>query len=145
MKTTKGYAYYAKMNDKIHTYGDEKVIDFFVDLQVWGTPEQCYEKILDVRRRVGNDHFVGVFSYAGMPYDMAEKNLRLFASEVVPRLKLHLPVRAAAVVPSRPTCEGSRLASGVSEVLGADFVPAKHGGTPPGREDTGCSFKTRTF
>jgi hypothetical protein len=31
-----------------------------------------------------------------MPYDMAEKNLRLFASEVVPRLKLHLPVRAAA-------------------------------------------------
>src|SRR6058998_2581121 len=29
MKTTKGYEYYAKMNDKIHTYGDDKVIDFF--------------------------------------------------------------------------------------------------------------------
>src|SRR5262249_40508507 len=73
MKTTKGYEYYAKMTDKIHTYGDEKVIDFFVNLQVWGTPEQCYEKILDVRRRVGNDHFVGVFSYAGMPAPQSDR------------------------------------------------------------------------
>jgi alkanesulfonate monooxygenase SsuD/methylene tetrahydromethanopterin reductase-like flavin-dependent oxidoreductase (luciferase family) len=87
MKTTKGYEYYAKMNDKIHTYGDDKVIDFFVDLQVWGTPDQCYEKILDVRRRVGNDHFVGVFSYAGMPAAEAERSLRLFAAEVMPALQ----------------------------------------------------------
>jgi alkanesulfonate monooxygenase SsuD/methylene tetrahydromethanopterin reductase-like flavin-dependent oxidoreductase (luciferase family) len=96
MKTTKGYEYYAKMNDKIHTYGDEKVIDFFVDLQVWGTPEQCYDKILDVRRRVGNDHFVGVFSYAGMPAAEAERNLRLFAAEVMPALQRleHAPAAA---------------------------------------------------
>src|SRR5215472_7537838 len=87
MKTTKGYEYYAKMTDKIHTYGDEKVIDFFVDLQVWGTPEQCYDKILDVRRRVGHDHFVGVFSYAGMPAAEAERNMRLFAAEVMPALQ----------------------------------------------------------
>jgi hypothetical protein len=58
-----------------------------VDLQVSGTPEQCYEKIVDVRRRVGNEHFVGVFSYAGMPYDEAERNMRLFAAEVMPELK----------------------------------------------------------
>ena len=50
--------------DRARTATDA-VIDFFVDLQVWGTPEQCYEKILDIRRRVGNEHFVGVFSYAG--------------------------------------------------------------------------------
>ena len=94
IKTTKGYEYYAKMNDKIHTYGDDKVIDFFVDLQVWGTPEQCYDKILDVRRRVGNDHFVGVFSYAGMPADEAERNMRLFASEVMPALQRLEPAPA---------------------------------------------------
>jgi alkanesulfonate monooxygenase SsuD/methylene tetrahydromethanopterin reductase-like flavin-dependent oxidoreductase (luciferase family) len=87
MAKTRGYEYYAKMADKIHTYGDEKVIDFFVDLQVWGTPEQCYEKILDIRRRVGNDHFVGVFSYAGMPAAEAERSMRLFAKEVMPALK----------------------------------------------------------
>jgi len=99
MKTTKGYEYYAKMTDKIHTYGDDKVIDFFVDLQVWGTPEQCYDKILDVRRRVGNDHFVGVFSYAGMPAAEAERNMRLFATDVMPALQ-RLDHEPASAVPS---------------------------------------------
>jgi len=84
---TKGYEYYGKMADKIATYGTDRVIDFFVDLQIWGTPEQCYEKILDVRRRVGTEHYVGVFSYAGMPADEAERNVRLFASEVMPALQ----------------------------------------------------------
>jgi len=83
---TKGYEYYGKMAEKITTYGTDKVIDFFVDLQVWGTPEQCYDKIIDIRRRVGNEHYVGVFSYAGMPLDEAERNLRLFAAEVLPAL-----------------------------------------------------------
>ena len=83
---TKGYEYYGKMAEKITTYGTDKVVDFFVDLQVWGTPEQCYDKIMDIRRRVGNDHYVGVFSYAGMPPDEAERNMRLFAAEVRPAL-----------------------------------------------------------
>src|SRR5262249_40845789 len=84
---TKGYEYYSKMAEKIHTYGTDKVIDFFVDLQVWGTPEECYDKILDIRRRVGNEHYVGVFSYAGMPPDAAERHMRLFAAEVMPALQ----------------------------------------------------------
>jgi alkanesulfonate monooxygenase SsuD/methylene tetrahydromethanopterin reductase-like flavin-dependent oxidoreductase (luciferase family) len=100
LKTMKGYEYYGKFSEKIATYGAHGVIDFFVDLQVAGTPEQCYEKILDIRRRVGNDHFVGVFSYAGMPYDEAERNLRLFARDVVPELqKLGPPPPSAAVAP----------------------------------------------
>ncbi|HUF90748.1 MAG TPA: LLM class flavin-dependent oxidoreductase [Candidatus Limnocylindria bacterium] len=94
---TKGYEYYGKMADKIQTYGADSVTDFFVDLQISGTPEQCYEQILDVRRRVGNEHFVGVFSYAGMPYDEAERNMRLFAREVMPQLQKLEP---GAVVPA---------------------------------------------
>jgi alkanesulfonate monooxygenase SsuD/methylene tetrahydromethanopterin reductase-like flavin-dependent oxidoreductase (luciferase family) len=84
---TRGYEYYGKMSEKIATYGSDKVIDFFVDLQVWGTPEQCYEKILDIQRRVGNEHYVGVFSYAGMPPAEAERSMRLFAAEVAPALR----------------------------------------------------------
>jgi hypothetical protein len=42
---------------------------------------------MDIRRRVGNDHFVGVFSYAGMPAAEAERNMRLFAKEVMPPLQ----------------------------------------------------------
>jgi alkanesulfonate monooxygenase SsuD/methylene tetrahydromethanopterin reductase-like flavin-dependent oxidoreductase (luciferase family) len=68
---TKGYEYYGKMSEKIAQYGTDKVIDYFMNLQVWGTPAQCYERILDIHARTGNSHFVGVFSYAGMPYDEA--------------------------------------------------------------------------
>ncbi len=84
---TKGYEFYGKVTEKLATYGTDVVIDFFMNLQVWGTPRQCYDKILEVRDRVGNDMFVGVFSYAGMPYDEAERNLRLFASQVMPALQ----------------------------------------------------------
>jgi alkanesulfonate monooxygenase SsuD/methylene tetrahydromethanopterin reductase-like flavin-dependent oxidoreductase (luciferase family) len=94
---TRGYEYYGKMAEKIAQYGTDKVIDYFVNLQVWGTPEQCYEKIRDIHARTGNSHYVGVFSYAGMPYDEAERNMRLFAREVLPALK-KLPITAPAPV-----------------------------------------------
>ena len=84
---TKGYEYYGKMAEKIHQYGTDTVIDYFMNLQVWGTPEQCYEKILDIHARTGNSHYVGVFSYAGMPYENAEQNMRCFAKDVMPALQ----------------------------------------------------------
>lgn len=59
----------------------------FMDLQVWGTPEQCYEKILMIREKVGMGGFNGVFTYADMPFDVAEKSYHLFSKEVLPRLK----------------------------------------------------------
>jgi alkanesulfonate monooxygenase SsuD/methylene tetrahydromethanopterin reductase-like flavin-dependent oxidoreductase (luciferase family) len=93
---TKGYEYYGKFAEKLTTYGADTVTDFFVDLQVWGTPEQCYAKIMDVRRRVGNEHFVGVFSYAGMPWEEAERSMRLFASEVAPALRKVAPLASGA-------------------------------------------------
>jgi len=99
LKTTKGYEYYGKMSEKIAAYGTDKVIDYFVNLQVAGTPEQCYEKILDVRRRVGNDTFVGVFSYAGMDYGEAERNMRLFAARVLPELQKLGPAPVPATAP----------------------------------------------
>jgi alkanesulfonate monooxygenase SsuD/methylene tetrahydromethanopterin reductase-like flavin-dependent oxidoreductase (luciferase family) len=84
---TKGYEYYGKMAEKITQYGTDTVVDYFMNLQVWGTPEQCYEKILDIHARTNNSHYIGVFSYAGMPYEDAEANMRLFAREVMPALK----------------------------------------------------------
>jgi len=98
---TKGYEYYGKMSEKIAQYGTDKVIDYFLNLQVWGTPEQCYERILDVHARTGNSHFVGVFSYAGMPFDEAERNLRLFAKEVRPALQKLQAKPTAPVLPDR--------------------------------------------
>ena len=101
LKTTKGYEYYGKFADTLAKVGDEAAIDFFMNLQVWGTPEDCVEKIMQTCDRVGADGFTGVFSYAGMPAAEAERNMRLFADRVVPRLKQVPPaaerLRGAAV------------------------------------------------
>jgi len=87
LKETKGYEYYGKFTEKIEQYGTQDVKDFFLGLQVWGTPDQCYDKIMSTRGRVGSDSFLAAFSFGAMPYDEVEKSMRLFAKEVLPRLK----------------------------------------------------------
>ena len=91
LKTTRGYEYYGGFTDKINTYGDRDVVDFFVNLQVTGTPEQCYQKVMDIHGYTGTDSLVAAFSYGGMPYQDAEASMRLFASEVMPELKKFEP------------------------------------------------------
>ncbi|HUI24932.1 MAG TPA: LLM class flavin-dependent oxidoreductase [Candidatus Kryptonia bacterium] len=84
---TKGYEYYGRMSQMVNTHGAQTVVDFFLGLQVWGTPQQCYERIMQIRSHVANDTYVGVFSYAGMPIEDAERSMRLFARSVMPELK----------------------------------------------------------
>lgn len=94
---THGYESYGKLQEMAREEGGaQALIEFFLGLQVWGTPEQCLDKVVDIRRRVGNDAFTAVFSYGGMPIEEAERNMRLFAREVAPEIrKLETP-RAAA-------------------------------------------------
>jgi alkanesulfonate monooxygenase SsuD/methylene tetrahydromethanopterin reductase-like flavin-dependent oxidoreductase (luciferase family) len=85
---TVGYEYYAKLQEVARSKGgNDALTEFFLDLQVWGTPEQCLAKIDDIQRRTGCGTFIGVFSYAGMPIAEAERNMRLFARTVMPRLQ----------------------------------------------------------
>ncbi len=84
---TKGYESYGRMQEIASAPGGaEAMIDFFLGLQVWGTPERCYQTIVDTQKRLGSDRFVGVFSYAGMPAAEGERNLRVFARTVLPEL-----------------------------------------------------------
>ena len=66
-------------------------MEFLLSLQVYGTPEQCYEKIVNTQQKTGAEAFVGVFSYGGMPYDIAEHSMRTFASEVIQELRSVVP------------------------------------------------------
>ena len=87
MKNQRGYEYYAKMNEKLAVYGDQMAIEFFADLQVYGTPEQVFDKVLAIHKQTNNSAYVSVFSYAGMPHEEAARNMRLFAKSVMPELK----------------------------------------------------------
>ena len=84
---TKGYEYYKRLTETIATEGADAMAEFFMDLQVWGTPEQCYEKIKDIHGRTDCCGFTGLFRYAGMEQKLAEQNMSLFAREVMPELK----------------------------------------------------------
>ena len=77
--TIKGYEAYG--------HDPEEFTDMQIALQVVGTPERCYERLLEVQRTSGTDHFSGVFHFAGMPPDLAERSIRLFAKEVMPALQ----------------------------------------------------------
>ena len=84
---TKGYESYGRMQELASAPGGaDAMIDFFLGLQVWGTPERCYQTIVDTQKRLGSDRFVGVYSYAGMHAQESERNLRLFARTVLPEL-----------------------------------------------------------
>ena len=94
LKTTRTYEYYGNVTDGTVTYGALDLRDSFVGLQVTGTPEQCYRKVMDIHGYTGTDSLVAAFSYGGIPFDHAERSMRLFASEVMPQLKQFEPTPA---------------------------------------------------
>jgi alkanesulfonate monooxygenase SsuD/methylene tetrahydromethanopterin reductase-like flavin-dependent oxidoreductase (luciferase family) len=84
----KGYENYARMQEIVTAPGGtDAMTEFFLNLQIWGTPEQCYEKIMTIKSLTGAGAYNAVFSYAGMPYEDAERSMRLFARTVLPRLQ----------------------------------------------------------
>jgi len=89
LKHTKGYEAYGRLQDIVSSGdgGADAATQFFLDIQIWGTPEQCFERIMRIRGITGTDWYNGLFSYAGMPWDEAERNMRLFARKVMPELK----------------------------------------------------------
>ena len=92
LKHTKGYEAYGRLQDVVTMDGGaDAATEFFLDIQVWGTPEQCVEKILRIRDVTGMETYNGIFSYAGMPWADAERSMRLFARDVMPRLKALSP------------------------------------------------------
>jgi len=92
LKSTPGYEFHGQMYDRLNEPGGlEKMTEFYIGLQPFGTPEQVYEKVTSFCDLVGADGYVGVFRFGGMPADVAERSMRLFAAEVMPELQALSP------------------------------------------------------
>lgn len=100
-ESTHGYEYYRRLANYIGKNGSDKVVENFIELQIWGTPDDCYERIVEIQRKVGNEAFNAVCSFAGMSPETSEANMRLFAEQVMPRLKQLPPVGEAAALAGR--------------------------------------------
>ncbi len=107
LKGQKGYEYYGRFADNIQKHGPDAAIEFFLNIQTWGTPETCVERIIENANRIGAETYVGVFSYAGMPWDEAERNLRLFSESVMPKLQARA-IRAGAIPARAPRSSALR-------------------------------------
>jgi len=91
LATVKGYEFYggmAKTYSKMKDPGfRKKATEFYVKIQVVGTPDDCLQQVAELQRLTGLDHLVTEFGYGGMPHEDAEINMRLFADRVVPTLQ----------------------------------------------------------
>ena len=91
LSTVKGYESYGKLAKTYTKMKDptfrSKATDFYVSIQIVGTPDDCIQQIAELRRLTGMDHLVTEFSFGSMPHHLAERNMRLFAGEVMPVLQ----------------------------------------------------------
>jgi alkanesulfonate monooxygenase SsuD/methylene tetrahydromethanopterin reductase-like flavin-dependent oxidoreductase (luciferase family) len=68
-----------------------ELLDSFAANQVYGTPSQCVEQLQTFYDYVNPQEMVLVMRFGGMPYDVAEANIRLIADKVIPELKSWQP------------------------------------------------------
>jgi hypothetical protein len=94
----------------------KKATEFYVRIQVVGTPDDCIQQITELHRLTGMDHLVTEFGYGAMPHEQAELNMRLFADRVVPVLQRD---RAFAGTSTQTTDRAAGTA-----VPGGIFAPA---------------------
>lgn len=84
----KGYEAYGAVAKTYEKLKDEtaraKATDFYVSIQIVGTPDDCIQQIHELKQLTGMEHMISDFWYGGMPSDEAEVNLRLFADKVLP-------------------------------------------------------------
>ena len=83
----KSYEFYSQVGKFIAKHGIDGAALDFAQLMPWGTPDMVLEKLATIRDTIDANGFMLNFSYAGMPYDEAERNLKCFAKHVLPEVK----------------------------------------------------------
>ncbi len=85
-KQAKGYEFYASAAELFAAVGVESAARTYCQVQTWGTPDQIIDKLRARQALIGDFNVVLIARYGGMPLELAEQSLRLFADEVLPEL-----------------------------------------------------------
>lgn len=106
LANVKGYESYGKMAKTYSKLKDaearQKMTEFYVKIQIVGTPDDCIEQVRELRALTGTDHIVCDFSYGGMPHEDGELNMRLFADRVMPVLQRDSAFTGPIEIPATP-------------------------------------------
>ncbi len=105
LATVKGYESYGKMAKTYSKMKDpavrKKMTEFYVSIQIVGTPDDCIQQMAELQQLTGTDHMVCDFSYGGMPHEQGELNMRMFATEVMPVLQRDAAFKSPIAMPER--------------------------------------------
>jgi Luciferase-like monooxygenase len=83
----KSYEFYSNVGQFISKHGLDGAARDFAKLMPWGTPDQVLEKLDFMRKTINLNGLMCNFSYAGMPYEEAERSMKCFVKHVMPELR----------------------------------------------------------
>jgi hypothetical protein len=83
----KSYEFYSNVGQFIAKHGMDGAAQDFAKLMPWGTPDQVLEKLDFMRKTINLNGLMCNFSYAGMPYEEAERSMKCFVKHVMPELR----------------------------------------------------------
>src|SRR3982075_4266376 len=86
-KTVKGYNAYQQKAEIARKGGLDGAVNGFMRAASWGTPDKILRGLEERRRLIGDFELNVAFRFGGMPYEVSERGLKLFAKEVLPVLK----------------------------------------------------------
>ena len=99
----KGYESYGRMAKTYSKLKDvearQKMTDFYVKIQIVGTPDDCIQQLAELQNLTGSDHMVCDFSYGGMPHEDGVLNMRLFADRVLPVIQHDTAFKGTVNIP----------------------------------------------
>jgi alkanesulfonate monooxygenase SsuD/methylene tetrahydromethanopterin reductase-like flavin-dependent oxidoreductase (luciferase family) len=86
LRETKGYEQYAQFGELLNRKTPEEVGERSARPQAWGTPDQVLEKLINIQRMTSAEEIIVNFRFGAMPAATAERSMRLFAAEVLPKI-----------------------------------------------------------
>jgi alkanesulfonate monooxygenase SsuD/methylene tetrahydromethanopterin reductase-like flavin-dependent oxidoreductase (luciferase family) len=93
LEKVNGYEYYANLRMSIEKRGLETFARFLAELQISGTPEEVTELTIERVRLIDAGAVINVFSFGGMPDEVAQHSIDLYTEKVLPKLKEFDPFR----------------------------------------------------
>jgi hypothetical protein len=83
----KGYDAYVQKAAIARQAGLEGAVAGFMQAAIWGTPERVLRELETRREVLGGFELNVAFRFGGVPYEIAERGLKMFAKEVLPVLQ----------------------------------------------------------
>jgi alkanesulfonate monooxygenase SsuD/methylene tetrahydromethanopterin reductase-like flavin-dependent oxidoreductase (luciferase family) len=85
-KKAKGYEMYATTVDLFRDIGLETMANEYLKVQAWGSPAKVRDELRARGEQIGDFSLNCCFRFAGIPFDYAQRSMRMFTEEVLPHL-----------------------------------------------------------